>query len=180
MKVINGKAKYEIVTCSFCEGKGETSRYIFCPQDEPSTRIKGIRVSKKHPCVHCGTTVGYQHKAIGERNVKCPYCDGKGKAVEDRCSGDIEHIVATLPMTVVQTTQGLTFTEEYLGGGSVTGCMDYGRHKFLTDEQLIAQIREGLKGGFTQYAHFVNKDNAVAKELLLIRKSDGYTVYPKY
>ena len=126
MKSVNGKAVFEEVKCWHCEGRKELKRYDPCPNFDK-------RMSQS--CKICGKIKEEpSHRFLKEYIRSCSTCEGKGIRLEDRFNNDREHIIATLPIEVSNTTNPLSWEESYLGLNTVSSVTDYGRHQRLSEE----------------------------------------------
>ena len=165
MKIKDGKAIWEEVTCWECEGSGKVERGVTCSR-------WGMKTGHK-PCPECGGKGQHGHKLIGKEIVGCCICNGKGSYVEGLYDYDKQNTWQTLPFAVTSQNRGENFLEAYIGVGlcSVT---DYGAHKNLSDEELIDKVKKELN--FVQYCKFVSKEGDVAKGITINRLLDGYTI----
>lgn len=171
MKIVNGKAVFEKVTCWECEGTGKVTRYKVCPNLDK-------RMSKS--CSTCGKTKEeHSHKFLYSYQEKCSTCGGEGTRTENRFDNDKDLVIQTLPLELgKKTSNGMTFVERCLGFGLVASATDYGRHWKLSDEEFLGMIKKELSVGFRQFCSYVDKDLNVVSKLVAIRKEDGYIVVP--
>lgn len=169
MKIVNGKAVFEEVTCWHCEGAGKHEYFITCPNWDKTVAHKPSR-----KCEICGAKSRYKHQVIGSEIKDCNICDGKGKQMETLYDSDRGGVWKTLPIKVIRSMREQTWAEAYLGMGfcSVT---DYGAHQKMTDEELIKKVREE-KGGYNQFCKYVDKELNVAPELLILCNDMGYSI----
>jgi len=124
-------------------------------------------------CPHCGSTTKHNHKYLDKGEIQdCCMCRGKGKKQEDSCSSMPQKLFESLDFMVVRTNLQQTFNEAYLGIGCVFSCTDYGRHKNMTDEELINSVKSNT---FNQATKVVD-DNDNVMPILIITSDNGYSV----
>lgn len=167
MRLENGKMVYEMHPCISCDGKGQVNEILDCPNDR--MKMRGQK------CPHCGTT-NCHHSFISTGKMRpCGYCDGAGKKMEDRCDSIPDEMWKALKFKVYRTNQHTTFNDAYLGFGSVWSCMDYGRHMEMTDDELIAKVRD--EGNYIQAIKIINEDGTICDHIGIVCKDQGYVVY---
>lgn len=172
MKIKDGKVQFEEVKCWDCKGVGKRNYYMFCPRESKRTDAKA-----KMDCCHCGVKKGEKHKMIPYSD-DCKTCHGTGRLQEDRYSYDHEDKIKELPFRVIRHDVPQTLNETHLGLGCVYCCTDYGRHKELTDKQLIEQVRNNIS--HTQYCNFVDEENNLADAIAIVTSRGGFSVTAMY
>jgi hypothetical protein len=111
---------------------------------------------------------------VSKVTMPCYTCKATGVMLENRFDTDTANVWATLPIRVVRTTGAPTFNMQFMGYGYIVSVTDYGRHRTLTDEQLIYAVHhEGYK---PQFCNYVAEDGTVASEVIITTNKDGYTV----
>lgn len=165
MKVENGKLILEKAKCYICDGTGKKEKRIPCPNYGKAQKGKA--------CPHCGSTTKNDHHYLDTGIIEnCYLCNGSGKIAEDRYSFVPDEIWENLNFYVILSNRVLTNHESLLGIGAFS-CVDYGRHKVLTDEQLIENVKKSGKG--TQACKFTDKDLNVFS-MAIITGDQGYSV----
>jgi len=70
----------------------------------------------------------------------------------------------------------ITFNESYLGFGTVYSVVDYGRHKDLSDEEIIAEVKASPN---KQACNYVLRD-LLCDEIVIVSSNQGFSAWPKW
>jgi hypothetical protein len=163
MRIENGKAIYETVTCWSCKGTGKFRFNHPCPNSGKTMR---------QGCPICGKTRKADHGWFpNEQENDCDVCMGTGNLLENSCSSSPKGFLAQFPWKVYRSNRPQTAREALLGIGicSVTDC---GRWKERTDEDLINEhINES-----SQYTKVINRENVPCSEIAIFCNENGYSV----
>jgi len=137
MRIENGKLVLEMRKCWNCEGTGTKEELKPCPNyNIPYT------ATKKKPCQYCGARYKGSHNYLKTGNIiSCDTCKGKKELMETRFDSISQELWQSIKFIVIRSCREMDRMEGLLGAGAYT-CTDYGRHKALTDEQLIATVKE--------------------------------------
>ena len=179
MRIENNKIIYERVVCWDCHGTKELKHYDLCPVNwQPVAHRPGRK------CPHCGTKSKNNHRLPGTfKIVPCHTCEAQGTRLED----SYDHISqelwnnwvakGTFTFEVIRTSRGSSFAEQYLGDPRcLYGCIDYGRTAALSDTEILEIVpTDGHPGQPIGWA----PNDAVSSTLIILVKSDGYSVYQK-
>lgn len=171
MKVIDGKAVYERVQCWRCDGKGEMTLGVSCP-----AWLRPVKNLPGSKCPHCGAKNRHDHKMIGTELMKCDKCKGVGTLMENKFDSSL--MWKELPMTVRRSTREQQPIEAYFGVG-ICSVTDYGRHEKMTDEELIAHVKESQYSS-AQYLNFVTDSGKVADRIVIDCNDMGYNIVPEW
>lgn len=173
MKIENNKMVYELEECISCSGSGLYPSHKTCPKCKGTCRgPKG----GKNGCKNCysGTIIDYENK------VSCGGCSGTGKKMETRYSHISEQMFKSIPLEVHQgpiTRQ--TFSEAYLGLGSIASVTDYGKTSKMSDAELISMIvnEKHLAG---QALGICDKQDNVCKAVVIFKNDNGYSLRARF
>jgi hypothetical protein len=170
MKIENGKLVFERTKCSGCSGTGTIQPRKRCPK-------YGHRMRGK-PCPHCGSTRKDNHGYIEDGpRITCTKCDGSLLEDEDRFSYlPWATVIAAVPVVVQRSNRRASFNEEYIGYGIIQGCVDYGKSAKMTDEELIASVKDTDRTSSTQGAHISDKSGRVCDRIVVACHDNGYSL----
>lgn len=168
----DGLPIFDIVECWDCHGRKEVTRFDLCPRWGKANNTEPGR-----KCSGCGATRKDGHRTVGQHQESCKACNGEGTRLENRYDHDTSGFWKTLPMRVFRSDYPQSAMEQYLGVG-LCSVMDYGRHKDLTDEALIEKVKSGILA--PQYCTYVNAQNIVAVEIVILCNNNGYSVLPVF
>ena len=90
------------------------------------------------------------------------------------------HAGRNLPVADVQGVRSerpQTINERLLGSGMVYSCTDYGDHKQMTDDELIAKVKQTTS---VQATKISDKDDNVAEHIGIFTNQYGYSVIPVF
>ncbi len=155
-----------------------------CDADGTYVERKACRYYNKavtaHPgrvCPACGAKNkhSHQHLETGRRPI-CQQCNGSKLIAETRFDTMPMALFASIPMKVYPSDRGISFNEAYLGIGCVWSCQDYGEHKKLSHEELIAKLRE--PGHSVQACKVVNIDLEFCDHIGIFTNEQGYSLRP--
>lgn len=167
MRVEDGKLIYDLRPCLICKGTGRVRHSHLCPR-------YGMNQNGK-PCLHCGATTKRSHHCIPDRqDATCGECGGSLQVPEDRYDYLPQDILNAIPIIVVRSDRGITWNESYLGLGCLYSVVDYGEHKRLTDEELVAQVRDKPYG--TQTTAVVDDQDRLPPFIAICCHDSGYSV----
>jgi hypothetical protein len=174
MKIVDGKAQFENVTCWNCKGTGKLTQGILCPNWQKTVKSKG-----RGCCEVCGSKNRSDHKVIGSEIVECYTCKGKGMRFEEPTDFDSKAVWHQIPVIVDRGLREQNLAEAYLGVG-LWSTTDYGASQKMSDSELIADIHS--KGRFSnQFCSYINQEtNEVAKRIIIRLNRMGYSVIPDY
>lgn len=173
MKLENNEIIFEENLCWSCDGKGERTYGISCPN-----MWKVVGVGKK---CSCGAKNKNSHTLIGEELKQCNFCHGTGKLKEDKCSNLPKEIFAQIPIKFGEKIRNHTdvIKENLFGMGIVGGATDYGamrdRKQQMSESELIEHIRKDWSP--RQVYGFLNDKGEFAKELLVTIRQHDYSIY---
>lgn len=164
---------YETITCAAC-AEGNAHCFDLC-------MLFGRPVNKypDRRCPYCGSRNRHSHGIVREYTVTCHVCNGAGKRLETAMDTVPDAIWRKYPFRVTTCDVALTWSEAYLGLGTIYALMDYGEHHKLTDAELIAHVRNEL--GYVQVAKLIvlgKTSTRLADYIAIIRKRDGYILLP--
>ena len=168
MRVEDGRIVYEAKPCPGCNGTGRFRPVQRCPRYD--------RPQNGQPCPHCGATRKYDHHYLpSDQEETCVQCAGRGQVLEDRCDYLPREILSALPIVVVRSDRSITWNESYLGLGCLWSTVDYGRHRTMTDEELVAGVRNGQHGS-TQAIAVVDDQGRLPPFIAICCSDSGYSV----
>lgn len=134
MRVENGYLIPEKKKCFQCQGTKRHNDFKTCPLiDKP---VKHLDKSK---CPYCGAKRKFEHKSILMGEIDCKYCED-GFVAETLYDYVPLEIWRDMEFRVFRSTRPTSVLEKLLGVG-VFSSVDYGKHKELTDEQLIESVK---------------------------------------
>ena len=166
MHTESNKLIYDTTECSTCTGTGKYTPFESCPRQNKPQR--GV------PCPYCGGTRIDGHHQIPKPQVECPKCEGSLVEPETRYDAMPIGILDYIPLKVIHSNRAITFNESWIGTGCLWSTMDYGAHKALSDEKLIAKVREGIH--FTQACKVVDKQDMLPAFIAILTNDSGYSV----
>lgn len=128
----------------------------------------------------CAACYGSRREVCTKTFVPCARCNSTCTVPETETDYCPKEWVTNLPMSVDRNPRTQSLLEAYIGVGlfSVT---DYGRHKEMSDPELITQIRDGL--GSTQLCKMIQSSNILhrfASHLIIRCNNNGYSVIPAW
>lgn len=168
MRVEDGKLIYESRTCGTCDGTGRYRGNHPCPRYD--------RPQKGQPCPFCGSTTRYGHHYLPDaEDMVCPRCQRTLQEPETRCDYLPQEVLASIPIVVVHSNRAITWNESYLGVGCLWSTVDYGRHKTMTDEQLVAEVRDGRHSS-VQATAVVDDQDRLPPFIAICCSDQGYSV----
>lgn len=133
----------------------------------------------KKKCRQCfgnGTVVDYDNP------VPCEFCKGKGILKEDVYDYLPREIWEEFEFQVFRINRDLSYAEEKFGifpfqaenVKSIYSVVDYGRHRSMTDEELITKVRE------CTYTHqavkVVDEEMNICSFIAIVTANNGYSV----
>lgn len=186
MRVENGMVVLERKDCHWCDhGTRPSKKFKVCP------KCHGTGKRGNGRCRNCNDRNGYygmnrEDLKPGyvlyfdhEDRVICELCDGKWEGfAEESWTDPID--VSFLPMFVIRKeNRPMSWGEQYIGVG-LGSCVDYGRHKNQTDDQLIAHERPNLT--HVQACKIVRaKDNLeICEAVVIVTGDQGYSLVPQF
>ena len=168
IQVVEGKLVYGLEDCICTDGK------IFgrktCPACNGTNRTKGGL--GKGQCTKCnfGIVVDFEPA----HRVACDRCNGTRKVQSTSCSYVPIEIYRSLPFQVIRSDKSQTWNEAWLGMGCIFSVTDYGRHKNISDELLIAEARH--KESSIQACKIANSNNKLCSYVAIRCNDNGYSV----
>lgn len=174
MRIENGILVLEQAECWSCDGSGEQDERVrvSCPKCGGNGR--GVRGGWQG-CKNCHG-VGYEWATTGQQEP-CYQCDGHGmkdETIFDRVS---DAMWASMNFEVRGSNRNQSWQEQYIGLGcwSVT---DYGRHQGMTDEELIAKVRDDRGSSLPQVCKLIvsKEDLRIAESVAIVTARSGYSV----
>jgi hypothetical protein len=170
IRIENGKLVYGLEEC-FCRPDGTMSGSKPCRKCKGTRRTKGGK--GKGQCTACLSGTEVDH----EQRVPCLYgCNGTHFKQSTSCSYLPDSIFPSLNFVVYRSERPQTLREKLLGMG-VYSCTDYGDHKRMTDDELIAKVKTHTS---VQATKISDKDGNVAHHIGIFCNNHGYTVGPVF
>lgn len=153
---------FMLVECDKCKGTGRRGSGRCRKCNRPGGYID--------PDARPGKLVRADH----DNPVVCPVCHGNYVDYEDdRLTDTIsEELYDQLEWQVMRTNRAMSWGEQYLGG-DLGSCVDYGRHKKQTDEELIEHEKNHSR---PQATALVDRNTMrFAKGIVIVTADQGYT-----
>lgn len=174
MRVEGNTVVLERKDCSNCKYSGHpgteaSEKYKTCE------KCKGRGRRGNGNCRNChgsGTVRYFDH----DDRITCHVCKGEYKDFNpENWTDDVD--VSFLPVEVLRTERVQDWVESHIGAGVYT-IIDYGRHKQLSDEEIIAPVRKELKS--VQACKVVNnkEEMRLCNKIVIITASGGYSAIP--
>lgn len=156
--------------CRTCYGRGEVPTQEPCPTGGRGPR-GGLNGCKK--CHGIGRHTNFQVMAV------CPSCEGNDPqhATDDSLYDFVRYEEFREAIEwVVRDATDMAFTQiGTLIGSGLCHVVDYGDHRHLSDEELIAKERD--KDSSTQWVKIVRKDDLrLADAIVITRLANGYAI----
>lgn len=162
--------------CASCRGTGRTVVAQPCP-----TGGRGPR-GGKDGCRTCHGTMRHYDPAVTRTCGRCGGVDPERHDDESLYDHVRFHQFRDLVEWRVVDAGDTRFTELGLclaGRGSIMTVGDYGDHKRLTDDELIAAVRD--RDDWTQWVTIVREaDMRLCDAVVIVRRSNGYNVRPTW
>lgn len=169
MWLVDGVMQYGFDECTCMNGL--VAGYKTCPD------CKGTMRGKRGGKNGCKTCYGGKvHDFVNK--VTCQGCNGTYQRKASRYSQLPKDIFRSLRFEVGKHTGNQDFNQAYLGAGYITTVTDYGRSAGMTDEQLIAEVREDK--GWLQALNVLDKDERICKAVVISRNSNGYSAKARF
>jgi hypothetical protein len=177
MRIENGVVILERKDCSCGDGTQAQEKWKVCPKCHGTGKrgsgrcrncnAKGSWYRKKRP----GYVAWYDH----DDPVPCKSCGGNYKDFRAETWMDSADF-SFLPVVVVRSDRRASWGEQHLGVG-LGSCVDYGRHKKQSDEQIIADVKRAYLER-AQICKAVNnkEEMLLAKRVLVLTSDMGYSV----
>ena len=165
----NGKYFYPLKTNCLCD-KGK-----YYPLNTICSNCNGTKKEPKDRRKKCRTCSGTGKTRSPET---CPSCNGNWQLSQDADLYNYipDEVIANIPKKVVRKERGMSWAESYIGLG-LSSCTDYGRHKVLSDEELISTAFDSLIGH--QAIKVVRKeDNRLCDYIAIVTADQGYSLIP--
>lgn len=175
MHIENGKMIFGTRECSQCYGAGKIAKQI------PCRTCKGSGRGKRGGARGCKACYGFGHEYDHVNRVVCPTCNGLNSMASEpatRFDTMPDSIWQGLEFRVVRSNRRQTWSEAYLGYGCVVSVTDYGRHKDMTDDQLIEAVRNGSSSH--QACKVTREDGTVASFVAILTNDNGYSVVASF
>ena len=138
MRIDNGRIVLETRACSDCHGEITKQYYRSCPRY--GRAVKDLPGRK---CPDCGATNKHGHTSLPDGAPQtCKSCHGSGVQAETATDYLPYGLWPALTFRVYRSNRQQTYNEYLLAFGCVYAVTDYGDHAKLTDEQLIAKVRD--------------------------------------
>jgi hypothetical protein len=122
---------------------------------------------------------GYVRAYDHDNPITCPECNGDYENHEPENYTDKipTEIVQGLEWKVIRKNRQMQWSEQHLGHG-LGSCVDYGRHKNQTDEELIEHERS--RATHVQACKVVKskEDLTLAKGIAIVTSDMGYSMIP--
>jgi hypothetical protein len=172
IRVVDGRLVYGLEDCRCTDGK--VFGKMACPACKGTGRTKGGL--GKGACRKClfGTVVDLDPA----HRVTCEQCNGARKIQSNSCSYVPIELYYSLPFRVYRSARPQSWNEAWLGHGTVFSVTDYGRHKSLSDEQLIAEARG--KDHSIQACKIANSDGKLCGYVGIYCNDEGYSLIAVY
>lgn len=162
--------------CRSCRGGGTTVVHLPCP-----TNGRGPR-GGKGGCRTCHGTGRHYDAAVRETCVRCNGIDPMHHDDDDLYDGVHLEVLAPLVEWRVVDATDTRFTGVGLclpSRGSIMTVGDYGDHKRLTDDELVAKVSGDR--GWTQWSQVTRKnDMRLCDAVVIVRRHNGYSVRPAW
>lgn len=177
MRLENGTLIMEKETCYGCmpSGSGRVPIRVTCPTCNGTQR--GARGGRRtHAGTGCKTCIdGTVYSKTEFR--PCSRCKGTGLDSEDYCSRIPMEVWRDLEFRVIRSNRSQSMNEALLGVGCCWSTTDYGDHKRMSDEELIAKVRDD-RSGATQATNVVRSkdDLRIADAIGIFCNDNGYSV----
>lgn len=163
--------------CGRCRGTGTVLAATPCP-----TNGRGPR-GGKDGCSQCHGSKRHYTPSVTE---VCPACNGINSLTADHDSlydtVRFDEFATFVEWKVADATD-TRFTDLGLAlpsRGSIMTVGDYGDHKRLSDDELIASVRDD-EHGRTQWVQVTRKEDLrLADAIVIVRRSNGYSVRPEW
>lgn len=172
MHIENGKMVYGKRECSDCMGSGLKAARITC------RTCNGSGNGKRGGLRQCKTCYGFGHEYDHVNRVTCPTCKGIDPMhAQDATEYDYmpKELWDAFEFRVVRRDQAQTWAAAYLAIGCVFSVTDYGKHKEMTDAELIDKVRTSAGVG-VQACKVVDKDGTVSPYITILTSDNGYEV----
>lgn len=173
MKIVDGKLVLETRTCWNCNGTQLINEWIKCPQCNGTGKQ-----SNRRNCLLCRNqrVLGKTPSVVLSKGTG--HCTSCTDGIMPEAIGDYapQEMWQSLNFVVYRSDRQQQLVEKLFGFGcwSVT---DYGDHKHLTDESLIAAVRYASTGRHSiQACKFVKEDFTVCNHIGIFCNNQGYSV----
>ena len=173
----NGKLVFGPRECTNCWGNGVENRQAPCPTCKGTGR--GPRGGKNacRKCVMQGCGYIYIH------DVPCTNCVAKGVPTASASQSDRYDYVSleiwrSLTFKVYRSNRPQTGNEAILGHGCISSVTDYGRHKKLSDTELIEVVKNDK--GVVQAATICDENNVLVDHVGIFCHNQGYSLRAVY
>lgn len=179
MRVEDGVVVLERRNCTCQDGTVPNYVDTLCPDCKGTGKNPQDRRKYCRKCRHYSGAYGYIKALDPEQPTRtCGLCDGKYENALAETFTDYTNLHLTLPWRVIRNEQRQqSWGEQHIGLG-LGSCVDYGRHKQQTDEELIAHEMKQHKT--TQVCKIVrSRENMeLCDEILIVTADGGYSVLP--
>jgi len=161
------------VACKHCWGQGTVATREPCPA------CRGTGRGRRGGRGGCKECQGGKYRWNQDKRTVCPGCQGVDSAIAEEATvydGLPRAVWESLAFRVTSRQRALHWVEGCLGGGIHT-VLDYGQHRSLSDEELIAEVRDG---GCPQICKVAREEPdgtvRLCDYVLITRMVDGYRV----
>lgn len=181
MRVEGNRVILERKDCHMCDENGTVAARVW----ELCEKCKGTGKRGNGRCRNCNDRDGYYPwgkipghvvKYDHNKRVKCRTCDGVHHNTQaENWTDDVD--VSFLPVEVLRTRRVQDWVESHIGAGVYT-IIDYGRHKTMSDEEIIAPVVKELKD--VQACKVVNnkEELRICDKIIVITADGGYSAIP--
>ncbi len=163
--------------CYGCDGTGKrfANEWQVCPDCNGTGNGKRGGRNGCRKCSGMGKNI-----VVTKRLETCPNCNGTGNMPENRSDCVPPEWWNLFTFKVYRQERKQTYNEYLLGIGCVYSCTDYGTAARMSDETVIAEIKNEKGGDFLQLCKIANKENKLADHIGIFINENGYSVRPVY
>jgi RecJ-like exonuclease len=165
------KVTFTKKVCWDCKGTGLVTRAVLCPR-------YGRKQAGK-ACEHCGSKSQHNHKAIGDKIVKCSTCVDGYILSDMYTSVNVTALLQHIDFEFTTSRRSTSFNEGYLGIGVFAGCTDYGRYMEGGNpkENIMKDLNNSFHTQSMQLGNILTKDGYLVSKVVIFMVSDGWHGY---
>lgn len=179
MEIKNGKLILGYLNCSSCSA-GTVPSKIDCPKCNGTGN--GPRGGKKG----CRSCHGFGSAFDHDNRLTCEVCNGNYIDFRDETPFNFIRLKKNdIEIKVIRDRESriMSWAEQFIGVG-LFSCTDYGRHKNMTDDELIESAFKFEEQGYhtTQGIKLVRAKNnlSICNYLAIVTGDQGYSVIPVF
>lgn len=168
MRLEHGKIILERRECWQCRGTRKVNEWI------PCTACKGTGKKGARLCLTCKPQASFKRGFV--LSIDTGVCQGctDGTQAENFGESIPLSVWESLPIKVYRSDRQQTYGEYLLAVGCLWSSTDYGEHKKLTDEQLIAKVRSN-GFGIPQASKVCTPEGVLCDHIGIFTNHNGYT-----